>query len=83
VHVLGHRHDLFDFDGIRSTEPSHDLIDQELRRRRAGSDPDRLDAVEPGRIDLGEVVDQVGARARQLRLLDETIRLAGRPEECT
>src|SRR5882672_29713 len=40
-------------------EPVARAGDELLRRRCTGGDPDRLDAVEPGLVDLGLVVDQV------------------------
>ena len=50
-------------------------VDELLGRRRARGDADRLDAVEPGLVDLGLVVDQVRLDAVRARDLDEPVRV--------
>ena len=56
--LLGHRERLDRLD-TAGAEPVAGAGHELLRRRRARGDADRLDAVEPGLVDLGLVVDQV------------------------
>ena len=56
-------------------EPVAGARDELLGRGRARGDPDRLDAVEPGLVDLGLVVDQVRLHAARARDLDEAVRV--------
>ena len=66
-HVLVHHPVRLDLLDAAGAEPVTHPGDEPLRRRGTRGDPDRLDAVEPGAVDLCLVVDQVrrdsGARA--------------------
>src|SRR4029079_16017788 len=56
--LVDHPEGLDPLDAARA-EPLADAVDELLRRRRARGDVDRTDTVEPSRIDLRLVVDQI------------------------
>src|ERR687891_678815 len=76
-HVLLDHPDLLDLRGPAVAEPGQDPVDQPPRRRGPAGDPDVLRAVQPGLVDLGLVVDQVGGRAHGSGHLDEPVRVRG------
>ncbi len=47
-----------------SCEPLEDAVDDELRRRGARGQPNGLVAFEPGRVEVGLVVDEIGSAPR-------------------
>ena len=59
----------------RSRNQSQTPVDELLRRRGARRDADDRDAVEPGFVDLGLVVDQVRGDPARVRSLDEPVRV--------
>src|SRR6185312_4317011 len=59
-------------------QPLEHLVDQELRRRRARGQSDGLVAAEPGGVEVGLVVDQVGIDATVARDLHEPVRVRAR-----
>ena len=71
--LLGDRLDLFDLGHAPRPEVLHHLVHQVLGRRGARRDAQTLDPLEPGRVDLRDVVDQVGPGARVSRHLGQPI----------
>jgi hypothetical protein len=68
--LRGHRA----FPGLDRPEPPqpiHDLLDEAGRSGRARGHRDHARAFQPGRVDSGGVIDQVGRGPRLLRDLDE------------
>ena len=61
----------------RSRKKLDQPLDQLLGGAGAGGDADGLDALEPGLVDLGVVVDQVGVGAVLARDLDQAVRVRG------
>ena len=66
---------LFDVVHAARAEPTHDAIDEPLGRRRARCDANGARALEPGVLDLGLVVDEVGARAARGGYLGQPVRV--------
>jgi hypothetical protein len=60
-------------------EPVAHAVDELFRRRGARRDADGADAVEPGRVDLGLVVDQVGRDAAGAGHVDQPVGVGGVP----
>src|SRR5215469_4301517 len=55
--------ELADIDRIEPAQRLDDVFDQHFRRRRAGGDADRFGVLEPVRIELAAVGDQIARRA--------------------
>ena len=74
-HVLVDHPERLDPSTPRARNQSQTRVDELLRGRRAGRDADRPDAVEPGLVDLGLVVDQVRGDAAGAGDVDEAVRV--------
>ena len=75
--VLVDGRQLGDVGGAALAEELDEPLDELLGRAGAGGDPDRLDALEPGLVDLEVVVDQVRGGAVLARDLDQAVRVRG------
>ena len=77
VDVLVHQLVRLDALDAEAPEVRDDPLDQPLRCGGAGCDADRLDALQPARIDVGLVVDQVGGDAHLAGDVDQPVRVRG------
>src|SRR5690606_2085401 len=72
-HVLRFAREVAHRAGAEFAQAVDHALDQHLRRGGAGGDPDLLAPDQPGRIDLGSAVDQVGLDAVALGQLGQAV----------
>ena len=65
--------ELLDLGRALSGQPREETVHQAFGSRRSAREPDHVGAVEPGRIDLGLVVDEVGGRSEIARDLGQAV----------
>src|SRR5579863_1033868 len=73
THVLRHNFNFFDAREAVLAQIIHHVLDQDLGGGRAGRHRDRIDALEPGRIDRLRVVDQVAHGPKIAGNLDQPV----------